>query len=106
MHATPVLLRYAAPRPWRFFSATVETWLKRSVVLAIIGAFVVTYAWGVEHKRLADEYQRRADAWRALACTYQLRDVERRAPFLAGEASTPDACSRLQHLGLTPVATP
>jgi hypothetical protein len=82
----------------------VEAVLKLATLAVLVGVFVVTYTWGLAERRRAEEWRLRAEALRSVVCTYQLREVERRLPFLA----TPQpgsACERLERLGLV-AATP
>lgn len=101
--SVPILERYAAPRGLRHVTSRVEAALKLATVMVLVGLLVVIFAWGLAEQRRADGWRQRAEAWRALACGYQLRDVERRLPFLASpEAGTP--CEPLERLGLTPAS--
>jgi hypothetical protein len=74
-----------------FFRREVEVFLQVMGSALVLGAFVLTLAWGYHQRQ-------KAEAWRAQACTYRFADLARRATFLGDEAG--DACTRLQSLGL------
>jgi hypothetical protein len=98
----PVLARHRAPHGLRHVTPFVETVLKVATLAVFVGVFVVTYTWGLAERRRAEEWRVRAEELRSVVCMYQLRDVERRLPFLATpQAGT--ACQRLERLGLAAV---
>ena len=97
--AAPVLARHTAPHGLRHVTPFVETALKLATLTVLVGLFVVTYTWGLAERRRADDWRARAEEYRTLVCVYQLRDVERRLPFLASPQHGP-ACERLERLGL------
>jgi hypothetical protein len=102
-HAAPVLGRHASPRGLRHVTPLVETALKLAAVTVVVGVFVLTYTWALAERRRADDWRARAEELRTLVCMYQLRDVERRLPFLVSpQPGTP--CERLKRLGLAPTA--
>jgi hypothetical protein len=97
--SAPVLARHTAPHGLRHVTPFVEMALKLATVTVLVGLFVVTYTWGLAERRRADGWRTRAEEYRALVCAYQLRDVQRRLPFVASQQSgTP--CERLERLGL------
>jgi hypothetical protein len=101
--SAPVLARHASPRGLRHVTPLVETALKLATVVVLVGVFVVTYTWALAERRRADDWHARAEELRTLVCMYQLRDVERRLPFLASpQPGTP--CERLERLGLATTA--
>jgi carbonic anhydrase len=77
-----------------FFRAEIERSVKIGAVAMALSVFLGTFAWGYEQRR-------QAQTWRDLACTYRLADVGRRATFLAVDEQTPEACGRLNELGLS-----
>jgi hypothetical protein len=85
--------------------------LKLATIVVLVGVFIATCTWGLVERRRAQEWRARAEESRNLVCSYQLREVERRLPFLsAPQPGTP--CERLERLGLTtpprasPISTP
>jgi hypothetical protein len=97
--SAPVLARHAAPRGLRHVTPLVEAALKLATVAVLVGVFVVTYTWALAEQRRAEHWRARAEESRTLVCMYQLRDVERRLPFLVSpQPGTP--CERLERLGI------
>jgi hypothetical protein len=97
--AAPVLGRHAAPHGLRHVTPGVEMALKLDTITVLVGLFVFTYTWGLAERRRADDWRARAEEWRTLTCLYQLRDLERRLPFVAApQSGTP--CERLARLGV------
>jgi hypothetical protein len=74
-----------------FFRREVELFLRGTGCAIVLGAFLLTLAWGYQQRQ-------KAEAWREQACTYRFADLTRRATFLGDD--TRDACTRLQSLGL------
>ena len=101
--SAPILERYAAPRGLRHVTSGVEAALKVGAVTVLVGVLVVIFAWGLAEQRRAHVWRQRAEAWRALACVAQARDVERRLPFLVPPEAGPP-CEPLERLGLTPAS--
>lgn len=99
LRSAPVLARHAAPHGLRHVTPSVEMALKLATVAVLVGLFVFTYTWGLAERRRADDWRARAEEWRTLTCLYQLRDLERRLPFLAAPQSG-TACERLARLGV------
>ena len=77
----------------RFFAHEVEVVLKSLAVIGLLTLVVIPAAWGYEQRQ-------QARRWRNVACTYRVREVERRAPLFASLGQRPDACATLQQLGL------
>jgi hypothetical protein len=77
----------------RFFRREVEVTLKGLGVIGLLILTVLPVAWGYEQRQ-------QARLWRNVACTYRIREVERRAPMFVGVGQTPDACRTLRRLGL------
>jgi hypothetical protein len=77
-----------------FFRPEIERAVKIVAATLTFSVFLGTFAWGYEQRR-------QAQTWRDLACTYRLADVGRRATFLAVDGQTPEACTRLNDLGLS-----
>jgi len=82
----------------RFFRPDVELGLKALVGAFTIGVFLVTFAWGYEQRRQAQE-------WRETACTWRAADLARTAPFVARDVDARSACGRLDALGVSLQAT-
>ncbi len=85
--------RAHAPGLLRFFRPEVEATIKLAVAVGLSSFIVLSFAWGYEQ-------QRQAQNWRLLACTYRLQDSVRRAPFMSGVLNTPDPCATMENLGL------
>jgi len=78
----------------RFFRPEIELIFKALGVFILLGLILLPVAWGYEQRRLARE-------WQKVACTYRMREVARRTPFIAGADFGADACVVLQRLGFT-----
>lgn len=78
----------------RFFRPDVELGLKAFVGAILIGVFLVTFAWGYEQRRQAQE-------WRQTACAWRAADLARSAPFVARDLEARSACGRLDALGVS-----
>lgn len=103
LRSAPVLARHASPRALRHVTPRVETTLKLAAVAVLVALFVIICTWALAERRRADDWRARADEARTLICMYQLRELERRLPFLASpQPGTP--CERLERLGLATTA--
>jgi hypothetical protein len=89
--SAPALLNDPPMMRRGFFRREVEVLLQLMGGALVLGAFVLTLAWGYAQRQ-------EAEAWRAQACTYRFADLARRATFLGDDSR--DACTRLQSLGL------
>jgi hypothetical protein len=78
----------------RFFRPDVELALKAFIGALAIGAFLVTFAWGYEQRRQAQE-------WRQTACAWRAADLARTAPLVARDLDARSACGRLAALGVS-----
>jgi hypothetical protein len=79
----------------RFFRPEIEAAIKAIGVITLLGLIVLPAAWGYEQRRMARE-------WQNVACSYRIKEVARRTPFLATAQHGRDACGALQRLGFDP----
>ncbi len=77
----------------RFFRPEIEAALKALGVITLIGLIVLPVAWGYEQRR-------QARTWQTIACSYRIREIVRRAPFVASADFGRNPCDALQRLGL------
>jgi hypothetical protein len=82
-------------RPLRFFRPEIEAAIKAAGVIALLALIVLPTAWGYEQRRQARE-------WQNVACSYRIKEVARRTPFIATAQFDRDACATLQRLGFDP----
>lgn len=78
----------------RFFRPNVERTLKALFGVAIVVAFLVTFAWGYEQRR-------QAQVWRETACAWRAAELARSAPFVTRDLELRSACTRLDALGVS-----
>ena len=74
-----------------FFRREVEVFLHLMGGALVLGAFVLTLAWGYTQRQAAE-------AWRAQACTYRFADLARRATFLGDDTRNAFQVHRDVHL--------
>ena len=72
------------------FTPEVEVTIKATCVVALVGAYLVTFAWGYEGRQ-------QARRWREVACAYRLSELTRATPGV-GTGSSP--CETLDRAGV------
>ncbi|MBI2218155.1 MAG: hypothetical protein HYU51_12735 [Candidatus Rokubacteria bacterium] len=77
----------------RIFQPGIEAAIKATLVMALVSAYVVTFAWGYEGRQ-------EARRWRELACSYRVSELERVTPGLADGRG---ACDVLDRVGMSPI---
>jgi hypothetical protein len=74
------------------FRPEIEIALKAIGVLTLLSLIVIPVVWGYGERQ-------KARTWQNLACTYRIKEVERRTPLLGGIEPGRDACVTLERLG-------
>jgi hypothetical protein len=76
-----------------FFRREIEVALETIGIIVLLMLIVFPLGWGYEQRQ-------KARTWQNLACTYRIKEAERRTPMLANVDSTRGPCEALQRLGL------
>jgi hypothetical protein len=75
------------------FQPEIQAAIKVTLVMALVSAYVITFAWGYEGRQ-------EARRWRELACSYRVSELERVTPGLADGRG---ACNALDRIGMSPM---
>jgi hypothetical protein len=77
----------------RLFQPEVEVVLKMLGAIVLVSLVALPVAWGYEQRQ-------QAETWRAVACTYRIKELQRQAPMFNTMRRAADPCGALRRLGL------